>query len=692
MMRRRRCARIAANRGASAAAHDGGGQVSETRCERELGKKPWTQMLLRLDDDMPLLKYFGFACWVAWFSVAYSSSVWVEGAEETASVVSDMFLYSTLSHATALLACACFSQAVSKVADRPWFLASAGALAALGCVCVVQAGSLLVSSTALFVAGSCLTGIGTAALSINAGLLLCAVRPRQALRVILYCELLAALLQFMVLGLPDPFDLALFVALPLLSAACFVVGSAQRAKPVVQESQRLKPSKAFGLFLLVVCVLSAAANFGKGMHRAVVSPGQLAEDGSITTLLTVVCLVALLLFISLRRRELNFEHLLYPMALVIILSLSVTFFFPGSAVVGVVLVGVAFQLFDVVTWYMFSYIVYQSKASAVQVVALGRAIIALGVTMGDALGARCAGMGIEDAPLATAVFVLLFAAVIAVFFVFPERQVDKLLLPIPDEDDEGVASADASEVSAVEGEDATAAEHRGRWKQLCMQLGDERQLTEREKEVLVMLARGYGSQSISDALTISLYTTRAHTRNIYAKLDVHSRQELADCVRAYVEAFDRDVASGRACVRRGPASVGFSATNVVRRTCATGAHRGAFEGCCTDSVMCTTSRRRRSCPASPCARSKPRTIRRSSSGASAIPCTTSKAGGARSGVRRARFVARVPARGCGPRGRTPPVFVPRIPRASRSFPARIFFSIFLGDCSRGRGSRGYNSG
>ena len=27
-----------------------------------------------------------------------------------------------------------------------------------------------------------------------------------------------------------------------------------------------------------------------------------------------------------------------------------------------------------------------------------------------------------------------------------------------------------------------------------------------------------------------------------------------------------------------------------------------------------------------------------------------------------------------------------------SFPARIFFSIFLGDCSRGRGSRGYNSG
>ena len=74
---------------------------------------------------------------------------------------------------------------------------------------------------------------------------------------------------------------------------------------------------------------------------------------------------------------------------------------------------------------------------------------------------------------------------------------------------------------------------RGRWKQACLRLGDEAQLTEREKEVLVLLACGRGSQSISDELTISLYTTRAHTRNIYAKLDVHSRQELADRVRAY---------------------------------------------------------------------------------------------------------------------------------------------------------------
>ncbi|MFR1637906.1 MAG: hypothetical protein ACLSVD_01285 [Eggerthellaceae bacterium] len=226
--------------------------MSETRCERELGKKPWTQMLLRLDDDMPLLKYFGFACWVAWFSVAYSSSVWVEGAEETASVVSDMFLYSTLSHATALLACACFRRCRRWPID-PGFgerrraggvglrVRGAGGLAAGVVDRAVRCGKL--SDGHRNGGAQHQRGIAVVRGSAPAGL-----ACHSVLRAV------GCFAQFMVLGLPDPFDLALFVALPLLSAACFVVGSAQRAKPVVQESQRLKPSKAFGLFLLVVCV------------------------------------------------------------------------------------------------------------------------------------------------------------------------------------------------------------------------------------------------------------------------------------------------------------------------------------------------------------------------------------------------------------------------------------------------------
>lgn len=505
-----------------------------------------SEVLLQLDDGMPLLKYFGFAFWVAWFGVAYTSSVWVENIEQTAWVVSDMFFASTAAHALALLAFAACHGRMASVARRPWFLLAGGAVSAFGCVLVIAAGPLYLYSQAVFFAGSALTGVGTAALSLNAGLLLCVVRPRQALRIILQCELVAALVQFMVLGLPAPIDAACFVVLPLLSAACFIVGCATRAVPAVEESQRLKPAKPFGRFLAVVGVLSVTANFSKGTYQMSVSPSQLAVDGSITALVTIICLSALVVVAVLKANDFNFGHLFYPMALVLVFSLLASYFFPDSAVVGVVLASAAFQLFDVVMWYIFSYIVFQSKASAILVVALGRAVIAAGVTAGNVLGSLSVGWDVGTAPLSTVVFVLLFAAAVAVFFVFPEKQVDRLLLPIPDEDepDAGWAGPAPGE-AAHAGEPAPAgtagdAPRAGRWKRLCLQLGGEVQLTEREKEVFVLLARGYGSQSISDMLTVSLYTTRAHTRNIYAKLDVHSRRELVDRVKAYVEAHGED--------------------------------------------------------------------------------------------------------------------------------------------------------
>lgn len=480
------------------------------RARRSLGA--WASLL---DDRMPQLKFFGFGFWVAWFGVAYKSSVWVDGVEATASVVSDMFFASTVAHAVTLLLFAALSKRTAAIAQRPWFVMGGGVAAAVGCVLIILAGPAFIPSRVVFTVGSALTGVGT-----------------------------AALMQFMVLGLPQPYSAALFVALPLVSAVCFAVGASKPAVPVASESERLKPVPTFYRFLLVVGILGVAANFGKGLYQVLVSPLQLSEDGSITAFVTAVCLIVLVIVVAVKERALNFGHLFYPMALVIIFSLLVTYFFPGSASVGVVLSGVAFQLFDVVMWYIFSYVVYQSKASAVLVVALGRAVIAFGVTAGNAVGSACATMDANALPLSTVVFVILFAAAVAVFFLFPERQVDRLLLPIPDEDAPSVQRAAAGEgagegvaTSATDGaaEPEEATRH-GHWKQRCLELGDEAQLTEREKEVLVMLARGYGSQSISDALTVSLYTTRAHTRNIYAKLDVHSRQELADRVRAYVEA------------------------------------------------------------------------------------------------------------------------------------------------------------
>lgn len=57
-------------------------------------------------------------------------------------------------------------------------------------------------------------------------------------------------------------------------------------------------------------------------------------------------------------------------------------------------------------------------------------------------------------------------------------------------------------------------------------LGERFELTNREKEVVTLLAKGHTLPSIAESLCISLDTVRSHTKSIYRKLGVHKKQAL----------------------------------------------------------------------------------------------------------------------------------------------------------------------
>jgi LuxR family maltose regulon positive regulatory protein len=57
-------------------------------------------------------------------------------------------------------------------------------------------------------------------------------------------------------------------------------------------------------------------------------------------------------------------------------------------------------------------------------------------------------------------------------------------------------------------------------------------LSERELEILRLVAAGLTTQEIAEELVIAVGTVRTHLKNIYGKLDAHSRVQAVERARA----------------------------------------------------------------------------------------------------------------------------------------------------------------
>jgi two-component system, NarL family, nitrate/nitrite response regulator NarL len=73
---------------------------------------------------------------------------------------------------------------------------------------------------------------------------------------------------------------------------------------------------------------------------------------------------------------------------------------------------------------------------------------------------------------------------------------------------------------------ATLAQHGSQGDSLAL-------LTDREREVVGLIADGLSNKQIADSLYIELATARNHVHNIYGKLGVHRRTEAAALIRGF---------------------------------------------------------------------------------------------------------------------------------------------------------------
>ena len=135
-----------------------------------------------------------------------------------------------------------------------------------------------------------------------------------------------------------------------------------------------------------------------------------------------------------------------------------------------------------------------------------RAAWAAGALLGIGLEQICRAGGVEAVQACAVAFGLVTA--IAFVFVFTERDCVELLsrLPLP--------------------------AHASRFKRQCEHLAKRSGVSEREREVLMLVAKGRSASRIADDLSVSLATANSHIHHIYQKLGVHSRQELIDLIEA----------------------------------------------------------------------------------------------------------------------------------------------------------------
>ncbi len=313
------------------------------------------------------------------------------------------------------------------------------------------------------------------------------------------------------------------------NALCFVVlflcvrglveaplREARRSEPpaemAVANPQSFLPSGH--LLFVTIFVFSIA----QGLVIALPGPFNEAPALPVAFLPLAVILVAYLA----RRRMPNADGLFALCALLIIAGM---FLQPSDRAVsgGVVsasstLIEAGASCFNLLLVLLVGSIAGRNRVTALPTAALVLALYWLGVCAGAVLGnGAMALFGWTDEALVWTSFASAMAFVTFCFVVLKNvsfaEAIGALQPPVP---------VEAPAAPAVE-------EGRALPDEVAKQYG----LTPRETEVFALLAQGRTVGVIREKLVISLNTARFHTKNIYAKLGVHSQQELIDLVENF---------------------------------------------------------------------------------------------------------------------------------------------------------------
>lgn len=454
----------------------------------------------RIDHLEQMIPYmFALGCARTWLTLLFA-----EPAIASAAIPFNPHVFFDYSYALVGIAVALAARRIAPLQESRWAKPLALALCLIASTCMLAAARLPETAAPLSLCGAIAGGAGFLLIVLlNAEALV----PLSLLRILLYwasSQFIAVPLAYFCQGLDQQrLELALFI-LPMIAVWC--VSFAYKTAPASGRPNRTWPRYTFPWKLVALYAIYMFAYGLREQHLMAVGGAGMHSSLStalVTGGLMIACLCAGKLPISALYRS--------PLLLMVCGFLLI----PMEGILGNVASGYLISMGMTLTGLLLGLLLFDlSKRMGIAIIALMGVEKAAylfriwGNDFASLLDASPLPMQTQDTVLMVAVIMLVL---VSTFILLSEKELASRW---------GIRLLDTGDLAEESRRTELVAAR-------CDEIARRYRLSPREDEILRLLARGTPNQAIERELVIASGTLKAHIQHIYAKLDVHSKKELA---------------------------------------------------------------------------------------------------------------------------------------------------------------------